>query len=58
MLDAELLQRLGVTSVVVAYRLLLELCPAAVQQTEPLRLSDGPILKCGHARVRILPRTP
>jgi hypothetical protein len=57
-LDAELLYHQGVTSVVVAYCLLPELCPAAVQQTEQLRLSNGPMLPCSHARVRTLPCTP
>lgn len=57
-LDPDLLHHQGVTSVVVAYRLLPELCPAAVQQTAPLRLSNGPTLACRYARVRMLPCTP
>jgi hypothetical protein len=54
LLDPETLSRQGVTAVVVAYRLLPELCPAEVQQTKPLRLSSTPLLPCSHAMVSLL----
>jgi hypothetical protein len=52
--DPERLSSQNVNAVVVAYRLLPELCPAQVQQTEALPLSTGPTLSCSHAMVNRL----